>query len=92
MTQQQNIRREDRSLHIKELVEKKHLKVLRERRTNKALNVSYTEDGLKFTMNKTGRYIFDPEKNYVEEFNPREFKDPHLQKCEVIWIMKATKL
>lgn len=88
----QHIKGEDHSSYIKELVEKKHLKVLRERRTNKALNVSYTEDGLKFTMNKTGRYIFDPDKNYVEEFTPRDFKDPHLQKCEVTWIMKATKL
>lgn len=92
MTRETEIRREEHSLHIKELVEKKHLKVLREKRTNKALNVSYTEEGLKFTMNKTGRYIFDPEKNYVEEFIPRSFKDPHFQKCEVIWIMKATKL
>lgn len=32
--------------------------VLRERKTNKPLNVAYTEEGLKWTANKTGRAIY----------------------------------
>lgn len=75
-----------------EIVAEKNLVVLRERGSNKPLNVSYTEEGLKYTMNKVGRPIFDPRRNYVEKFEPRNFKDPFLQKCEITWLMKAIKL
>jgi hypothetical protein len=32
--------------------------VLRERKTNKPLNVAFTEEGLQWTANKTGRAIY----------------------------------
>lgn len=80
------------SKNIQKIVDEKGLVVLRDKHSGKALNVSYTTDGLKFTMNKTGKYIFNPEKNYTEHFVPRNFRDPHLLKCEITWVMKAMKL
>lgn len=77
--------------HSVRIVEK-NLYVLREKGSNKALNVSYSPEGLQYTMNKTGRYIYNPEKNFVEKFEPKQFKNPFLQKCEVTWIMKALHL
>jgi hypothetical protein len=34
-----------------------NLKVLREKETGIAVNVSYTEDGLKWSTNKVGKYV-----------------------------------
>ncbi len=75
-----------------QMIAERNLVVLRENGSGKALNVSYTSDGLRYTMNKVGRYIFDPRRNHVEKFEPRNFKDPFLQKCEITWLMKAIKL
>lgn len=35
-----------------------NMKVLRQKRDDKPLNVSYTTEGLKWTQNKTGRFIY----------------------------------
>ena len=42
---------------IREIVENNNMKVLREIGTNRPLNVSYSEEGLKLTINKAGRLL-----------------------------------
>lgn len=89
--------------YIKNLVIKAGLKVLREKSTSKALNVSYTEEGLKTTANKTGRYVYfsnvtnikdlpmgkKSNKIYVEDFVPRTFTNNQLNKAEIHWLEAA---
>ena len=43
---------------LQKLVARQRLLVLRKRGSNVALNVSYTEDGLKWTCNKVGRLLY----------------------------------
>lgn len=89
--------------YIKNLIIQADLKVLRDKKTGKALNVSYTEEGLKTTANKMGKYVYFNNVNrlsdipngkksnnvIVEKFIPREFKDPQLQKIETHWLETA---
>ena len=87
-------------------------RVLRDRKTNKALAVAFTEDGLKYTSNKTGKLIYfrnaklvkvgnklcvegdirRSNRVYTEVFKPKEFDNPHLTRCEILWIDKALKM
>lgn len=85
-----------------------NLKVLRRKKDGMALNVSYTEDGLKWTSNKVGRALYykdgvikegkivsSMEKSnevYVEKFVPSNRKTAHAQSAECLWIHKAMKL
>ena len=46
------------SPHIREYLKQKKLYVMRDKRTNRPLNVSYTEDGLRYTQNSSGRWIY----------------------------------
>lgn len=43
---------------IGQFVKDNNLYVLRERRSGRALNVSYSEDGLRWTVNKLGRSLY----------------------------------
>lgn len=43
--------------HLVQQIADKHFKVLRRKKDNVALNVSYTEYGLKWTANKLGRAL-----------------------------------
>ena len=45
------------SPEIRQLIADKHMFVLRRKRDNVALNVSYSRDGLKWTSNKLGRCL-----------------------------------
>jgi hypothetical protein len=43
---------------IAKFIADNNLVVLRDKNTNKALNVSYSKEGLYWTMNKTGRLLY----------------------------------
>tara|TARA_R110000850_G_scaffold11713_2_gene40110 strand:+ start:1377 stop:1697 length:321 start_codon:yes stop_codon:yes gene_type:complete len=90
--------------YIKELIQDNNLVVLRDKRTHKALGVSYTEDGLRSIGNKLGVYVYckgrvtdfgvalgapKSEKVYVEKFVPRDFDNKLLTKCEIHWVNAA---
>ncbi len=49
------------------------LKCLRDKRTHRILNVSYTEEGLKETYNKVGKSLYDLNKNYVTDYTKEDF-------------------
>jgi len=84
-----------------------NLWVLRRKKDGAALNVSYSEEGLKWSCNKTGRAIYFqkgyirggklPEgimsaEVYVERFKPGNKKSQFLQQAECTWIGKALRL
>jgi hypothetical protein len=73
----------------KDIFLKNTMYVLRDKKTDKALNVSYSPHGLKYTQNKTGRYIYDENRHYIERFIPKDFKNKKLLKYEIIWAVKG---
>lgn len=93
---------------IATFIKDRNLVVLRDRRSNAALNVSYTEDGLKWTTNKVGRLLYynkaflssgrmvgdlSPSKAvYIERFVPRDHPTSSAQVAEYTWIKKGTHL
>lgn len=75
------------------------LKCLREKKTHRILNVCYTEDGLKQTYNKTGKKLYNLDKNYVMEYEERDFSRisnknlrQSLEKSEKYYSVKANIL
>lgn len=88
---------------IKQVIANGNLRVLRDAKTNQALGVSYTEDGLKTIANKTGRYLYfknvtkatqiahgkKSNRVYSEKFIPRNFEDNTLMKAETHWVKAA---
>jgi hypothetical protein len=45
---------------------------LRDKKTNRLLNVAYTEDGLKYTYNKVGKCLYN-ESSYVDIYQRMSF-------------------
>jgi len=84
----------DNSVNVMQRIYEKDFKVLRNA-NGVALNVSYTEDGLKWTYDSKGKNLYFAKGNYVEPFKPslnllkeRSFKS----KCEKRWVDKANSL
>lgn len=93
---------------ILSFIRDRKLYVLRDKRTHTALNVSYSEDGLRWTTNKVGRLLYfkkayltsgrmvgdlsPSEEVYVEKFVPRNHERTASQVAEYTWIKKATHL
>lgn len=79
-------------------IAKNNIVVLRSAITGIAYNVSYTEDGLKYTTDKNGVSIYysapgeRSDKVIVEKFIPRNHHNPALQAAEFFCIHKAYKL
>ena len=46
---------------------------LRDRKTNRILNVAYSKDGLKYTFNKVGKCLYN-EGSYVEIYKRESFE------------------
>lgn len=84
------------------------MKVLREKRTHKPLNVAFTEDGLKWTTNKLGKALYykkaiisngvirgdlrPSDKVYIEDFVPNLNPKNRYLKFELEWLRKAQAL
>lgn len=84
------------------------MKVLREKRTHKPLNVAFTEEGLQWTTNKLGRALYFKKavfrngqivgdltpstQVYVEDFRPNLSKTNKYLKFELEWLKKANAL
>lgn len=86
--------KEDNSIKVLQRISTAGFKVLRDK-NNIPLNVSYTEDGLKFTTDNFGRKLYGKGGVYVEDFKP----DPKIlreksfrSKCEKRWIDKANSM
>lgn len=93
---------------LTKLISDRCIFVLRRRRDNVALNVSYSEDGLKMTTNKVGKLLYykkafltsgkkvgdlSPANDvYVEKFEPRNHASAAAQIAEYTWVKKATHL
>ena len=93
---------------IAQLISDNNLMVLRNKKSGKALGVSYTEDGLKQCFNKFGKSLYykhafiregrvqgDTRKSpwiVVEKFEPRNHKTKNNQVAEYLWISKALKM
>ena len=77
---------------------KGNLMVLRAADTGILLNVSYSEDGLKWTVDKSGRSLyFDKKGNksskvYSEKFVPRNHNNISAQLAEFFGVHKGYKL
>lgn len=84
------------------------LVVLRRKKDNFPLNVSYTEDGLKWTANKIGRCLYFKDgfirggkidssmelsdEVYVSHFVPINHRSESAQSAECLWTKKALGL
>ena len=84
------------------------MKVLRERKTHKPLNVAFTEEGLQWTTNKLGRALFfrkavfsngqikgdlrPSNLVYIEDFKPNLSPSNKYLKFELEWVKKANAL
>lgn len=93
---------------LKDLISSANLVALRDRKTDKCLGVSFTEEGLRGLANKNGVYIYckgrvtnfseakRAERNpnvVVEKFVPRDFSKRDLATVEIHWALSAkTKL
>lgn len=93
---------------LKKSIEEANLVVLRDRKTLKALGISFTEEGLRGVANKNGIYLYCKNRTsnfneartaqrspevIVEKFTPRDFNDRHLATAEIHWALAArTKL
>lgn len=85
---------ENNSENVLQRIYEKNFKVLRNA-NGIALNVSYTDDGLKWTFDQKGNNLYFQEGNYVETFKP----DPKVlnnlsfkSKCEKRWVDKANSM
>ena len=84
----------DNSINVMQRIYEKEFKVLRNN-DGIALNVSYTEDGLKWTFDSKGKNLYFTEGNYVETFkpSPKLLKEKSFKsKCEKRWVDKANSL
>ena len=82
--------------------------VMREKRSGRAVGVSYTEDGLKYVVTKTGQLPYykkafieggkavgdltKSESIVIEKFVPRDLRNGPLWKAEVMCVAKATHM
>lgn len=87
-------KKQDNSENVLKRIYEKRFKVLRDPR-GIALNVSYTDDGLKWTTDSKGKNLYFTEGNYVEDFKPdlkviRE--NSFRSKCEKRWVDKANSM
>lgn len=88
---------------VKQIISQNNFRVLRDKKTHKALGIAYSEDGLKTIANKSGRYLYfdnvtslkdipkghKSNRVYSEKFIPREFSDSSLRSAEMHWIETA---
>jgi hypothetical protein len=87
-------KKQDNSENVLKRIYEKRFKVLRDPQ-GIALNVSYTDDGLKWTTDSKGKNLYFTKGNYVEDFKPdlniireKSFRS----KCEKRWIDKANSM
>ncbi len=87
-------KKQDNSENVLKRIYEKGFKVLRDP-NGIALNVSYTDDGLKWTTDSKGKNLYFTDGNYVEDFKPdlnvireKSFRT----KCEKRWIDKANSM
>lgn len=87
-------KKQDNSENVLKRIYEKGFKVLRDP-NGIALNVSYTDDGLKWTTDSKGKNLYFTDGNYVEDFKPdlnvirqKSFRS----KCEKRWIDKANSM
>ena len=89
-----NNKKQDNSENVLKRIYEKNFKVLRDK-DGIALNVSYSEEGLKWTLDSKGNNLFFKKGNYVEDFKPKtEILRQHsfMSKCEKRWVDKANAL
>jgi len=89
-----NKKRQDNSENVLKRITENKFKVLRDRH-GVALNVSYSHDGLKWTIDAKGRNLYYQDGNYVEDFRPsyRILKqNSFMSKCEKRWVDKANAM
>jgi hypothetical protein len=83
-------------------------KVLRDKRTNKPLGIAYSEAGLQWLCNKTGKALYfknahfsngelvgNTEKSnrvYVEDFNPNLEDNFKFKQLDINWMAKANRM
>lgn len=85
----------DKSLEVLDRIYKNKFKVLRDPK-GLPLNVSYTEDGLKYTLDNKGNYVYNKNGNYVEDFKPcpklLSKNNDKRAKFEKRWVDKANAM
>lgn len=87
-------KKQDNSENVLKRIYEKNFKVLRDPK-GIALNVSYTEDGLKWTVDSKGKNLYFTEGNYVENFKPPIAllkENSFRSKCEKRWVDKANSM
>lgn len=78
---------------ISKIIEDRNLVVLRDKQTHRALNVSYTEDGLKFTTSLWGNLLYFKKaslKIFYEDNRPVfvGVHGPNLEKSDKVYVEK----
>ena len=89
-----NLKRQENSENVLKRIYEKEFKVLRDK-NGIALNVSYSDDGLRWTLDSKGRNLFYRDGNYVETFKPEYAilrQNSFMSKCEKRWVDKANAL
>lgn len=89
-----NEKRKNNSENVLKRIHEKEFKVLRDK-NGIALNVSYSDDGLKWTIDSKGKNLFYQKGNYVETFKPQYEilkENSFMSKCEKRWVDKANAL
>jgi len=89
-----NEKKQDNSENVLARIYEKNFRVLRDK-DGIALNVSYSDDGLRWTVDSKGNNLYFKKGNYVEDFRPKQEilrQKSFMSKCEKRWVDKANAL